>query len=124
MRLYLYFYRPLAGVIDYDAIVTNGGIALDTKMDIHLEADFADIGTCSGLGCYDPFTTATVEQIAGMELDYFGRRYYDPSLGMWTSTDPAEQFWGGYSYAANGYNPVNAIDPDGKQMAPPLPPPA
>ena len=29
------------------------------------------------------------------------------------STDPAEQFWDLYAYAGNGYNPINAVDPDG-----------
>ena len=47
------------------------------------------------------------------ELDYFGARYLDPMLGMWTSVDPARQFASPYLYAGNGYNPVNAIDPDG-----------
>ena len=46
-------------------------------------------------------------------LDYFGARYLDPMLGMWISVDPARQFASPYLYAGNGYNPVNAIDPDG-----------
>ena len=47
------------------------------------------------------------------ELNYFGARYLDPMLGMWTSVDPARQFASPYLYAGNGFNPVNAIDPDG-----------
>jgi RHS repeat-associated protein len=46
-------------------------------------------------------------------LDYFGARYLDPMLGMWTSVDPARQFASPYLYAGNGVNPVNVIDPDG-----------
>ena len=47
------------------------------------------------------------------ELDYFGARYLDPMLGMWTSVDPKRQFASPYLYAGNGVNPVNAVDPDG-----------
>ena len=47
------------------------------------------------------------------QLDYFGARYLDPMLGMWTSVDPARQFASPYLYAGNGMNPVNIIDPDG-----------
>ena len=48
------------------------------------------------------------------ELNYFGARYLDPMLGMWTSVDPKRQFSSPYLYAGNGYNPVNVIDPDGE----------
>ena len=47
------------------------------------------------------------------ELNYFGARYLDPMLGMWTSVDPARQFASPYLYAGNGVNPVNGMDPDG-----------
>ena len=47
------------------------------------------------------------------ELDYFGARYLDPMLGMWTSVDPKRQFASPYLYAGNGYNPVNGVDGDG-----------
>lgn len=47
---------------------------------------------------------------AGINLDYFGARYYDPEVGNWTSTDLYEQFWNPYGYAAN---PISMVDPDG-----------
>ena len=59
------------------------------------------------------------ENFTGKELDdeialnYFGARYLDPMLGMWTSVDPKRQFASPYLYAGNGYNPVNVVDPDG-----------
>ena len=37
---------------------------------------------------------------------------------MWTSTDPAEQFWSPYVYAGNGYNPIAAVDDDGNALNP------
>jgi len=48
-----------------------------------------------------------------IELNYFGARYLDPMLGMWTSVDPKRQFASPYLYAGNGVNPVNAVNPDG-----------
>ena len=51
----------------------------------------------------------------GMNLYYFGARYYDPDIIMWTSPDPMDEFWNSYSYV--GMNPINLIDPDGLETA-------
>ena len=51
-----------------------------------------------------------------IKLNYFGARYLDPMLGMWISVDPKKQFASPYLYAGNGYNPVNAFDPDGNKF--------
>ena len=53
------------------------------------------------------------EQYTGKEyngrfgLYYFGARYFDPSLAMWLTPDPARQFLNPYSY---GGDPVNGVD--------------
>lgn len=52
-----------------------------------------------------------MDQDAGINLDYFGKRFYDPETGIFTSTDPAMQDWSSYSYC--GGNPTNYTDPDG-----------
>ena len=49
--------------------------------------------------------------MSGMRLSYFGARYYDAEIGQWGSTDPAGQYWSGYSYCQS--NPVMVVDPDG-----------
>jgi len=46
----------------------------------------------------------------------YGRRYYDPVMGMWITPDPKEQFWSPYAYAGNGMNPMNAVDPNGETL--------
>ncbi|AUX36278.1 MULTISPECIES: RHS repeat domain-containing protein [Sorangium] len=72
------------------------------------------------------FTGKELDQATG--LYYFGARYYDPRINVWLSPDPIldEYMAGGpgagvfnpgnlglYSYALN--NPVNLLDPDGRQ---------
>ncbi|MBR1402275.1 MAG: RHS repeat-associated core domain-containing protein [Prevotella sp.] len=53
------------------------------------------------------------------ELYYYGARYYDRKLGIWTSTDPMELDYPGISsYAYCAGNPVNAIDPNGNVVIP------
>ncbi|MDZ7743563.1 MAG: RHS repeat-associated core domain-containing protein [Bacteroidota bacterium] len=41
----------------------------------------------------------------------FSARYYDPQLGRWHVSDPANQHYSGYLAMAS--NPINSIDPDG-----------
>ena len=50
------------------------------------------------------------------ELNYFGARYLDPMLGMWTSVDKARQFDSPYLYMGNGTNPIKLNDPDGNAV--------
>ncbi|MFA6957339.1 MAG: RHS repeat-associated core domain-containing protein [Thermoanaerobaculia bacterium] len=56
------------------------------------------------------------------QLDYMHARYYNPNLGRFLSVDPVldqksaaknPQRWNRYSYVSN--NPVNKIDPDGRE---------
>jgi RHS repeat-associated protein len=49
--------------------------------------------------------------MSGMRLSYFGARYYDAEVGVWTSVDPAGQFFNPYAYSSN---PIVFIDPDGR----------
>ena len=64
-----------------------------------------------------PRTGKVTENFTGKEhdeeiaLDYFGARYLDPMLGMWTSVDPKRQHFSPYTYGNN--NPIMRIDPDG-----------
>ena len=47
---------------------------------------------------------------AGIGKYYFGARYYDPELVLWTSRDAAGQFYSAYGY---GNDPVLMVDEDG-----------
>jgi RHS repeat-associated protein len=77
-------------------------------------APFGDPKTSSGNdeSAYQ-FTQKELDSNTG--LYYFGARYYDPSIGRFISVDPlAEEntAWSPYSYSKN--NPLNRIDPDGR----------
>ncbi len=56
----------------------------------------------------DKFTGKEFDTESGLGLFYFGARYYDPDLGVWTSPDPMDQYWDAYSYC--GADPVNYVD--------------
>lgn len=51
------------------------------------------------------------EAFCGINMDYFGARYYDPEVGIFISTDPADYYWNSYSYV--GGNPIILTDQTG-----------
>jgi RHS repeat-associated protein len=81
-----------------------------------------------------PFGETMVQQLGGnyynspfkfngKELDeetglyYYGARYYDPRISIWLSVDPlAEKYPGVGAYVYCADNPINMIDPDGRDI--------
>jgi RHS repeat-associated protein len=63
------------------------------------------------------FTGKERDDEFGLNLDYFGARYYDSQIGRWPTVDPLGLKHPGmtpYNYVLN--NPLRLIDPDGKQV--------
>ena len=56
-----------------------------------------------------------IDRMFGLDWYDYGARMYDPVLGRWTTMDPMETNYydvSPYAYCLN--NPVNIVDPDGK----------
>ncbi len=64
-----------------------------------------------------PWRFASKRQDRELGLIYFGKRYYDPRLGRWLSTDPAGfvDSFNLYQYVLN--NPFKYQDPNGENLA-------
>lgn len=56
---------------------------------------------------------AVAGETNGLGLYYFGKRYYDPEIGTFTTKDPQDQSWNSYSYCYG--DPLNLVDPDGEE---------
>ena len=53
----------------------------------------------------------------GLNTYDYGARQYDPTLGRWDRMDPmCEKYYSVSPYAYCGNNPVNRIDPDGREI--------
>ena len=103
----------------YGTQANAAGGVLENKLEPLAAYDYRAFGEQVNLVSSNNGVDKVTENFTGKELDdeialnYFGARYLDPMLGLWTSVDPARQFASLYLYAGNGMNPVNLIDPDG-----------
>ena len=77
----------------------------------------ADTVDYDGFGTYESYTPTNPLGYCGEYRDaetgfiYLRARYYDPSIGRFTTEDPARDGLNWYAYCAN--NPVNFVDPWG-----------
>ncbi|MEK6852730.1 MAG: RHS repeat-associated core domain-containing protein, partial [Nanoarchaeota archaeon] len=70
----------------------------------------------------NPFQFSGKEWDGDTRLYYFGRRYYDPSIGRFITVDPILGDTNSYSYAEN--NPLTNVDPTGEYSSVKRAPPA
>lgn len=77
---------------------------------------FADQGTGSSLQPYK-YNGKELDRMHGLDLYDYGFRQYDPVVPMFTQQDPmAEKYYHLSPYVYCGNNPVNAVDPTGKEI--------
>jgi RHS repeat-associated protein len=65
---------------------------------------------------FNPFRFSTKFQDDETDVLYFGYRYYDPSTGRWPSRDPIAEDGGLNLYGFTSNDPVNTIDPFGRDF--------
>jgi RHS repeat-associated protein len=63
--------------------------------------------------CNNPWRFSSKRMDPESGLIYFGKRYYDPSLGQWTTQDPLGPMESPNLYAFASNNPINRMDPYG-----------
>jgi len=71
-----------------------------------------------GIDNYDnryKYNNKELDQMHGLDLYDYGARHYDASIGRWETVDPlAEKHYNISPYVYCSGNPVNKIDPDGR----------
>jgi RHS repeat-associated protein len=99
-------------VVTFDpSSALSGSAKLGDSVVVRLNATAADL---NGGGATEYVTEEKKEgAYCGVDLGYFGKRYFDSEMGVWNSTDPKMQFFSLYSYTGNFHNPINSIDQDG-----------
>ncbi len=63
------------------------------------------------------YTSKPLDKEGGLNIYYYGARYYDPELGRFWAVDPAavsSPNWSPYAYCAD--NPVKNVDPSGESV--------
>ncbi len=81
----------------------------------HYLAFGSPLDMTTSTGQPNKYTGKTYDMDAGMNLYYYGARYYDSELGRFTQVDPAGgdyPEWSGYVYTLD--NPLKHTDPDGR----------
>jgi len=103
----------LYGYVDYNLTPYSREIVAGDKLSISMGQHQGDlpVGETTDDSYYSFQTETGGSKVAGIGLNYFGARYYDPELGIWVSTDKDMQFFSPFNYCGN--NPINNVDYDG-----------
>lgn len=87
-----------------------------SQLTINKTATSINVFQSNGTKSFFDYSRNNSYDVGGIQLSYFGKRYYDAEIGSFTATDPKDVFWNTYSYT--GGNPINLIDPDGQDVLP------
>ncbi len=109
---YHYFTRDHLGNVR--AVVNQDGTIEQVNHYYPFGGIFADAGQNDALQKYK-YNGKELDRMHGLNFYDYGARQYDPILGMFTQMDPlCEKYYNFHPYAYCGNNPINCVDPDGK----------
>ncbi|MFV0531045.1 MAG: RHS repeat domain-containing protein [Flavobacteriales bacterium] len=116
-ELYQYYYHP--DHLGSSSYITN----LDGEVVQHVEyVPFGEVFLEERNNTWNtPYLFNAKELDEETGLYYYGARYYNPRISLWLSVDPLAEKYPNispYAYVAN--NPINYIDPDGREPIKPL----
>ena len=98
------------------AVINENGILEQVTHYYPFGGIYGDTGINSSLQPYK-YNGKELDRMHGLDWYDYGARSYDPALGRFTTIDPlTEKYYKLNPYAYCGDNPVNAIDPDGRQV--------
>ena len=104
---YYWFYKDQVGSTRQLGKTASGSYSSQERRDYYPYGELTQ-----SAGDETSYTYTGKEHHSSIGLTYFGRRYYDPSLGRWLTPDPMHQFYSPYVYCAN--NPMMCVDSDGQ----------
>ena len=104
-------------VRDYRLVVNSSGTVVQSNHYYPFGMASADTPIANqGLQPYK-YNGKELDMMSGLNQYDYSARYYDPAIARFTTMDPmAEKYYNisPYAYCAN--NPVNAVDPDGRDF--------
>ena len=110
-RLYFYLNDHLGSAA---VVVDSSGLIRDAYC--YGAFGNADIGQTVSTDQSYRYTSQPLDEEFGLDIYYYGARYYEPVIGRFLSVDPlAGKYaaWGPYVYTLN--NPIRFMDPDGRK---------
>lgn len=120
---YIYQYKDHLGNVRLS--YKNTGTASSPNLSIEDENNYYPFGLehegyndgVSGTENQYKYNSKEKEELLGLNSYDYGARNYDPTIGRWMSIDPLSEIYhtdSPYAYVLN--NPINFIDPDGRQV--------
>ncbi len=113
--VYYYYLRDHLGNV---RVVFTGGFLGDIEQRNDYYPSGALMATSTG-GSVQPYkyNGKELDRMNGLDWYDYGARHMDVALGRFTTMDPlCEKYYGVSPYAYCGGNPVNCIDPDGRDV--------